>query len=143
MKTDDSPFYLVMKNLQPYSLSIRPWFKAQPIRVNKLNSLLKDMVNEARLGLENKRLTNHSARTHLVPRTTQIMQFTGHRNVNCVNNYSSLSDKRKEKISCILSFRGQNDNQEPRTSTSTTKLATEKYQCIRSPEGLQMPLTEL
>ena len=45
MKTDDSPFYLAVNNLQLSSLSIRPWFKAQPIGVNKLNSLLKDMVN--------------------------------------------------------------------------------------------------
>ena len=62
------------------------------------------MVNEARLGLENKRLTNHSARKHLVQKLndnkippTQTMQITGHRNVNSVNNYSSLSDKQKEK----------------------------------------------
>ena len=44
-----------------------------------------------------------------------------------------------------MSFRGQNDNQlqEPRASTSTTHLATEEYQCVRSPEGLRMPLTGL
>ena len=102
MKTDDSPFYLAVNNLQPSSLSIRASFKAQPIGVNKLNSLLKDMVNEARLGLENKRLANHSARKHLVQKLndneippTQIMQITGHRNVNSVNNYASLSDKKK------------------------------------------------
>ena len=152
MKTDDSPFYLAVNNIQPSSLSVKPWYKVQPIGVNKLNSLLKDMVNEAHLGLENKRLTNHSARKHLVQKLndneippTQIMQITGHRNVNSVNNYSSLSDKQKEKISGILSFRGQNDNQsqEPRASTSTTHLATEEYQCVRSPEGLRMPLTGL
>ena len=112
--------------------------------------MLKDLVNEARFGLENKRLTNHSARKHLVQKLndneippTQIMQITGHRNVNSVNSYSSLSDKQKEKISSILSFRGQSDNQEPRVSTSTTELATKEHQCIRSPEGLQMPLTGL
>lgn len=152
MKTDDSPFYLAVNNIQPSSLSVKPWYKLQPIGVNKLNSLLKDMVNEARLGQENKRLTNHSARKHLVQKLndneippTQIMQITGHRNVNSVNNYSSLSDKQKEKISGILSFRGQNDNQlqEPRASTSTTHLATEEYQCVRSPEGLRRPLTGL
>ena len=104
MKTDGSPLYLVVNNIQPSSLSVKPWYKVQPIRVNKLNSLLKDMVNEARLGLENKRLTNHSARKHLVQKLndnkippTQTMQITGHRNVNSVNNYSSLSDKQKEK----------------------------------------------
>ena len=150
MKTDDSPFYLAVNNLQPSSLSIRAWFKPQHIGVNKLNSLLTDIVNEARLGLENKRLTNHSARKHLVQKLndneippTQIMQITGHRNVNSVNNYSSLSDKQKEKTSCILSFRGQNANQEPRASTNTTELATEEHQCICSPEGLQMPLKGL
>ena len=104
MKTDDSPFYLALNNIQPSSLSVKPWYKVQPIGVNKLSSLLKDMVNEARLGLENKRLTNHSARKHLVQKLNdneippiQIMQITGHRNVNSVNNYSSLSDKQKEK----------------------------------------------
>lgn len=110
------------------------------------------MVNKASLGLENKRLTNHSAPKNHVQKfndneilPTQIMQITGHRNVNSVNNFSSLSDKQKEKISGILSFRGQNDNQlqEPHTSTSTTHLAMEEYQCVPSPEGLQMPLTGL
>ena len=33
--------------------------------------------------------------------------------------------------------------QEPRASTSTTHLAREEYQCVRSSEGLQMPLTRL
>ena len=42
-----------------------------------------------------------------------------------------------------MSFRGQNENEEPRASTSTTKLASEECQCIRGPEGLQMPLTGL
>ena len=63
------------------------------------------MVNETRLGLENKRLTNHSAHKHLVQKLndneippTQIMQITGHRNVNSVNNYSPLSEKQKEKM---------------------------------------------
>ena len=94
MKTDDSPFYLAVNNLQPSSLSIRAWFNPQHTGVNKLNSLLTDIVNEARLGLENKRLTNHSARKDLVQKLndneippTQIMQITGHRNVNSVNNY--------------------------------------------------------
>ena len=95
-------------------------------------------------------MTNGSVRKHLVQKLndneilpTQIVQITGYRNVNSVNNYSSLSEKQKEEISSILSFRAQNDNQEPRASTSETKLATEKYLCIRSPEGLQMPLTGL
>ena len=151
MKTD-YPFYLAVNNPQPSSLSVKPWYKVQPIGVNKLNSSLKDTVNEARLGLENKRLTDHSVRKRLAQKLndneippTQIMQIAGHRNVTCnsVNNLSSLSDKQKEKMSGILSFRGQDDDQEPCAPTRATKLATEEYQCVRSPEGLQMPLTGL
>lgn len=149
MNTNDSPFYLAVNNVQPFFLSIRPWFKAQPIGINKLNSILKDMVNDAHL--ENKRLTNHSARKHLVQKLndneiapTQIMQITGHRNVNSVNNYSSLSDKQQENISSILSFNSTNDNPGSRASTSnTTQLATEEYQSHRSLESCQMPLTGL
>ena len=127
MKTDDCPFYLVANNLQPSSLLVRPWFKAQPVGVNKLNSLLKDMVNEAGLGLKNKRLSNHSARKHLMQKLndneippTQIMQITGHRNANSVHNYSSLSDKQQVKISGILSFTGLSDKRKPHASMSTT-----------------------
>lgn len=68
MKTEDSPFYLAVNNIQPSSLSVRPWYKVQPISVNKLNSLLEDMVNEVHLRLENERSTNHSAHKHLVQR---------------------------------------------------------------------------
>ena len=125
MKTDDSTFYLVVNNLQPSSPSVKLWYKVQPIGVNKLNSLLKDMVKEARLELANKQLTNHSPRKHLIQKLndievpqTQIMQITVHSNVNSVKNYLSLADKQKAKISGILSFRGQNDNQKPCTSTS-------------------------
>ena len=46
----------------------------------------------------NKRLTKHSARKHLVQKlsdhavpTTHIMQNTGHKNVQSVNNYSIIS----------------------------------------------------
>ena len=87
MKTDDSPFYLAVNNLQPSSLSIRAWFKPQHIGVNKLNSLLTDIVKEARLGLENKQLTNHSARKHPTQKLNDneipATQITDHRTLEC------------------------------------------------------------
>ena len=85
MKKDDFPIYLAVNNIQPSSLSVKPRYKVQPIEVNKLNSLLRDMVSEARLGLESKRLTNRSVRKYLVQKLndneippTQIMQITAH-----------------------------------------------------------------
>ena len=41
MKTDQFPFYLAVNNLQPSSLSIRPWFKAQPIGVKQAQQFAK------------------------------------------------------------------------------------------------------
>ena len=53
--------------------------------------------------------STHSASKHLVQKLndkeippTEIMQITGHRKVNSVNNYSCLSEKQKEKGSGIL-----------------------------------------
>ena len=89
------------------------WFKAQPMGVNKLNNILKDMTQVA--GISGK--TNHSGRKTLVQKLqdsgvppNQIIQITWHKNLQSVNNYSSLREKQMESISRILS--------------STTKAAT-------------------
>jgi len=106
MKSDDNPFYLAINNTRVANSSIS-WFKAAPIGSNKLNSLMKTMAEKAGLNAEN--LTNHSARKrmiqklnhHEVPRT-HIMQISGHKNVQSLNNYSSLSEKQQRDISNII-----------------------------------------
>jgi Asp-tRNA(Asn)/Glu-tRNA(Gln) amidotransferase B subunit len=67
--------------------------------VNKLNSLMKDCAEMAEIGLD-KRITNHSARKTLVQilqdknvSPTQIIQVTGHKNLQSVNNYNTLREK--------------------------------------------------
>ena len=75
---------------------------------NKLNSLMKTMAEKAGLNAEN--LTNHSAwkrmiqklNDHEVP-PTHIIQIPGHKNVQSLNNYSSLSKKQQRDISYIMS----------------------------------------
>lgn len=62
-------------------------------------------------GMEtDKKLVNHSTRKHLVQKLvdndippTKIMQVTGHKNVASINNYSTLSDKKQQQISGVLS----------------------------------------
>ena len=68
--------------------------------VNKLNSLLKTMAQKAGLNAEN--LTNHSWRKRMIQKLnnqevppTHIMQLSGHKNVQSLNNYSSLSEKQQ------------------------------------------------
>ena len=67
--------------------------------------MLKNMIRDS--GLEtDKKLVNHSTRKHLVQNDippNEIIQITGHKNVNSLNNYSSLSDKKQQEISAVLS----------------------------------------
>ena len=74
-----------MDNSAPFYLDIK-WFKAQPMGVNKLNSLTKDCAQLAGIG-KDKRITNHSAQKTLVQElqgdydipSTQIVQISRHK----------------------------------------------------------------
>ena len=107
MNSADSPFYLAV-NYTKLAQSSKPWFKAAPMGINKLNSLMKTMAQKGGLHAEN--LTNHSARKRMIQKLndqevppTHIMQVSGHKNVQSLNNYSSLSEKQQRDISNILS----------------------------------------
>ena len=103
---EDSPFYLAA-NLTKMPNSSKTWFKAAPVGVNKLNSLMKTMAQKADLNSEN--LTNHSGRKRMIQKLndqevlpTHIMQIFGHKNVQRLNDYSSLLEKQQRNISNIL-----------------------------------------
>lgn len=104
----DDPFYIAPRTTA-LKKDTDPWFLRQKVGMKKLGSIMKMMALKG--GLDpNKRLTNHSARKHLVQKLrdnnippTDIMQMTGHRNVQSVINYSSISDKRQLECSAILS----------------------------------------
>ena len=76
--------------------------------VNKLNSLMKTMAE--RTGLDNSHLTNHSARKRMIQTLndkdippSHIMQLSGHKNVQSINNYSHVSQEQQKSMSRILS----------------------------------------
>ena len=112
----DSSFYLSVnyfKTETHASVEGKNWFKAQPMGVNKLNNIMKDKTKAAEISGK----TNHSRRKTLVQKLqdsgvppNKIIQITGHKNLQSVNNYSSLREKQMEGISHVLS--------------STTKAAT-------------------
>ena len=71
--------------------------------------MLKNMIRDLHLETD-KKLVNHSTRKHLVQKLVdnnippnEVIQITGHKNVNSVNNYSSLSNKKQQQISAVLS----------------------------------------
>ena len=77
------------------SVEGKNWFKAQPMGVNKLTNIIKDMTQAA--GISGK--TNHSGRKIYVQKLqdsgvppNQIIQITGHKNLQSVNKYSSLPE---------------------------------------------------
>ena len=94
--------------LKADSLARKSWFKSGPVGVNKLNGLMKTMVQKA--GIENDRLQNHSGRKTMIQTLsenaiphTQIAQLSGHRNLKSIENYSTVSTKRQMLMSKVLS----------------------------------------
>ena len=95
MLEPDSSFYLSLnyfKTETHASVEGKNWFKAQPMGVNKLNDIMKDMTQAA--GISGK--TNHSGRKALVKKLqdsgvppNQIIQITGHQNVRSVKGARS------------------------------------------------------
>ena len=109
MNQDNAPFYLAVNNgLKADSLARKSWFKSGAVGVNKLNGLMKTMVQKA--GIENDRLRNHSGRKTMIQTLsendippTQIAQLSGHRNLKSIENYSTVSTKQQMLMSKVLS----------------------------------------
>lgn len=100
------PFYLSTRTT-PLSNENDQWFLSQRMGLKKIAITMKSMAQKA--GIE-RRLTNHSARKHLVQKLrdskqapTDIMQISGHKNVQSIINYSSMSLKSQKECSKILS----------------------------------------
>ena len=88
-------FYERKTTLRRSSNLEKPWFKSAPMGVNKLNALLKTMAQKAEL--------DHSARKRMIQKLseqnvppTHIMQVSGHKNVQSINNYSCLSVQQQQ-----------------------------------------------
>jgi len=102
--SDQHPFYLAKRTTD----TAFQWFLRQPVGVNKLGQMLKAMAKDAGFP-EHKRITNHSVRKFLVQKLrnanippTEIMAITGHKNVQSITNYSTISVEQQQKCSNIL-----------------------------------------
>jgi len=102
MNKPDAPIYLGVSHTTKNS--DKSWFKASAMGVNKLNSLMKTATERA--GVDNSHLTNHSARKRMTQTLndkdippSHIMQLSGHRNVQSINNYSHVSQEQQKSTS--------------------------------------------
>ena len=85
MLKPDSPFCLAVncfKSEGELKSEGSKWFKSQPMGVNKLNSLMKEMTETEEISVK----TNHSGRETLLQKLqdndvppNQIVQITGHK----------------------------------------------------------------
>ena len=124
MNKPGAPFYLGVNHTTKNS--DKSWFKASAMGVNKLNSLMKTMAEKA--GLDNSHLTNHSAQKCMIQTLndkdippSHIMQLSGHKNVQSINNYSHVSQEQQKSMSRILSGSTSMIQSETHSLVETTK----------------------
>ena len=99
MNVPDAPFFFSIKKDDELC-----WYKVSKMGKNMLGSLAKDMSERARL---EGRHTNHSARHTGINalseyQDNEIIQITGHKNVEGLKPYKKLSMRQQENMSNTL-----------------------------------------
>ena len=145
MLKPDSTFYLAVNYFIKSEGELKSegskWCKSQPMGVNKLNSLMKEMTETAGISVK----TNHSGGETLVQKLqdndvppNQIVQINGHKNLLSINNYSSLRERQIKNISKILSSSSSTMNAVlPAVQLSLKSHFTEAHS---SPSAAESPL---
>lgn len=133
-RSPDSPFYLAYNTRRGIPKQGEMWFKNQPIGINTIGSLMKNMAAAANVSGDDKKISNHTARKTLVQKLcdhdiepNKIVQVSGHRNLQSINSYATLSQKQHQNISQILNstvmqaateFREARASREPRQEST-------------------------
>lgn len=109
------------------------WFKRQSIVVNKLGSIIKKwQLQRGLLGRKNLQITVLANTCFKLSENNisanQIMQITGHKNIQSINNFSSLNELQHRNISSILS----NPTAPQRSSGSVTFQFTQNNTASRN-----------
>ena len=96
MNDSDAPFYLALNNCTKQESS-KLWFKTSAVGQRKLNTLTRKMAENARLGANvqnhsGRKTMIHSLKNNNIP-ATDIIQLSGHKNLQSVTNYSVAPEK--------------------------------------------------
>ncbi|XP_060561824.1 zinc finger MYM-type protein 4-like [Ruditapes philippinarum] len=101
MLEPNSPFFLTVASNVPENE--KPWYKKCTMGINKIYSIMKDMKHATNIDKPN--LTPYSVRKGMVQTLNyagvapnHIIQISGHKNVNIVNNYSTLNESQQKDI---------------------------------------------
>ncbi|CAB4009817.1 zinc finger MYM-type 2-like [Paramuricea clavata] len=126
---NSGPFYLSIK----YNSNNNTWYKAQPMGTNRINEMMKRIVQGTQLEhQQQKKLTNHSACKAVVNKLkknnverSSIVKVTGHRNLQWLNDYDG-DEQEQQQMSSRISWR--NNPQQRHDGASTWQ----KWQCNNS-----------
>ena len=120
------PFYLALKTNRHSEDEI--WYKAQPMGVNKINFMMKDIIAGTTLETSEKRFSNHSARKTVVNKMKKanlersaIAKVTGHRNLQSLDDYDEADEIEQRSLSWAISRR---NDQGGETSASMSLSST-------------------
>lgn len=134
----DAPFFLSINVRNPMKGQV--WFKNQPMGVNTIYGLTKNMWQKCHTKGDSRKITNHSIRKHLVQKCvdlnlppTETIQISGHKNLTSVNNYSKMNIQKQKHVAKALTSNtctttlalpqvNQTNTTTPATCTSTISL---------------------
>ncbi|XP_028401230.1 uncharacterized protein KIAA1958-like [Dendronephthya gigantea] len=116
------PFYLSVKtNRRPDD---HIWYKVQPMGVNKIDSMMKNIVFGTSLECSGKKFSNHSARKTVVGKLkkanlerSDIAKVTGHRNIQSLDDYDEADEQEQQNLSLAISRRNYTQEEKPRSSS--------------------------
>jgi hypothetical protein len=131
VNTDEAPFYLAVNHCKRVS-SDKSWFKKNALGVNKLNSLMKTMAEKAGLG---PNISNHSGRKTMMQTLTNndipptdIVQLSGHKNLQSVTNYSTVTQNQQKRMSRALANLATGEESSTSSIKSTPEIEQQQQQ---------------
>ncbi|CAC5397626.1 unnamed protein product [Mytilus coruscus] len=146
-KKDDSPFYIQATTFQDDKYGSKLlWYKGQRLGTKSISKIIKSMATEE-LPNNDKRLTGHSARKGSIQKqndagvqNTEIVQRTGHKNVNSLLSYSKTSLEQQKKTSLMLSTTSNPINH---PTISNCKTSTKPVETITQSQSTEIirPIT--
>ena len=97
-------FYLSIKTNPNPDDSV--WFKVQPMGVNKINEMMKNLAADTVLESSDKKFANHNARKTVVSKLKKakvdrfgIFKITGHKNIQSLNDYDEADEDEQRQLS--------------------------------------------
>jgi len=107
--------------------SSQVWYKRQPMGVNKLNDMMKTIIEGTTLEDSWKTFSNHSARKTVVKKLktaglerSSIVKVTGHRNEKSLDDYDEGDENEQRQLSHTISHSTNVNSQLARGNSSTS-----------------------